>query len=153
MQHVGRVGDADAFGQRDAIGPQFHDAIQFILCRVLPDGGKAFHDGMIGIDVDDLESPGAFVIVGTDPQAFAPFIGSRMAITVDRAMNHHRRDAFAMRLGNMIDKIHVGHVAKAFVMHDHVVAFGPIGLFVDAHAMVADAAALGVAALVEDGPR
>ena len=67
-------------------------------------------------------------------------------------MNHHRRHAVKVRLGDVLDKLGVGHVAKTLVMHDHVVALGPVGFFVNAHAMVPDDSAPRTAALEQDVP-
>src|SRR5690349_19615918 len=41
-----------------------------------------------------------------------------------------------MRFSNMLDPIDVGDTARAFIMDDHIEAFGPIRPFVDAEFVV-----------------
>ena len=38
-----------------------------------------------------------------------------------------------MGLGDALDKFHVGHFAKTFIMHDDIKAPEPIGIRIEAH--------------------
>ena len=58
----------------------------------------------------------------------APVVGFGRAIGVHRAVNHHRRYAFLMGVGDTTDVILINRVGKALVMHHHVVALGPVGI-------------------------
>ena len=63
-------------------------------------------------------------------------------------MEDDRRHAIGMGLGNVFDECNVGDEAEAFIVHYHIVGFGPIRLLVNADQVV-----MGIAALMHDGPR
>jgi len=81
---------------------------------------ELFH-GIIGLMI---------VFLAGDSEKIAPIIKGRRAVGVHRAMDHHRGHAGLVYLG---DTLHVGFVVgvgETFVVHHHVVAFGPVGILV-----------------------
>src|SRR5947207_13875733 len=57
------------------------------------------------------------------------------------AMNHDGRRAFAMRLEHLFHKMYVVDIGEAFVVNDDVVSSSPIGLLVNADAVLGGCAA------------
>ncbi len=82
-----------------------------------------------------------------DPEEITPIIKLRRAVSVHRAMDHHRRHARLVYLG---DALHIGlvvGVGETFVMHHDIIALGPVGILVQRNHR------LGAApALVDDFP-
>src|SRR5262245_13805983 len=86
------------------------------------------------------------MLVRTDTKAFSPFIGRRGPVAMRRAVQHNRGNTSVMCGGNTLDESVVGDEAKTFVVHDHVVAGGPICVCVNAHQIIP------AVALMDDGP-
>ena len=125
--------------------PELDRVIKFPLGRHKP-RPEAFHDGMLGFEILDRVGIMRPVAGRLHADELEPFVGAR-AVAVHRAVNQNRGHAFAVRFEDSLHPFHVGHVGKAFVVHDDIEALGPIRIVIQRN--------LGVgclAALLHDGP-
>src|SRR5262245_30962254 len=86
------------------------------------------------------------MLVRTDTKAFSPFIGHRSPIAMGGAVQHNGGSTSVMCGSNTLDECDVGDGAKTFIVHDPVVAGGPIRVCVNAHQITP------AVALMDDGP-
>ena len=82
---------------------------------------EVLHDGMIGFDVVDRVRVVRAVAWRLHPDEIEPLVIAR-PVTVHRAVNQNRRQPFAMRLDDVLDKVLFLDVGKAFVVDDDVEA-------------------------------
>ena len=132
-------------GEWSGFWPGFFNDVKLVHGRD-PVFGKAFHDGMIfGDDFDGVFGL-VFVVLAGDAEEFAPVIDFGGAVGVHGAVNDHRRFAGFVGGGDAADVIFVGGIREAFIVDDHVVWLGPIGVFVEI-----DLGAGAGAAFIDDG--
>src|SRR5687768_16909574 len=87
-----------------------------------------------------------FVVLAGDAEEFAPIIDFGGAVRMHRAMDDHGGFTGLVSGGDAADVIFVRGIREAFVVNDHVVWLGPIGIFVEI-----DLSTGAGAAFVDDG--
>jgi hypothetical protein len=102
---------------------------------------ELLHNGVVGFHiVDDVRVmrpvPGRL-----HPDEIEPLIIAR-TVTVHGTVNQNRRQPFAMRLDDVLDKVLVLHVREALVVNDDVEAFRPVRIVVQRDRRVGRRAAL-----------
>ena len=93
---------------------------------------KAFHDRMGRVLIVNPDGKMAPMTPGFDPNELVPFLGTGIPECVHRAMDHDDSNAVVdVGLDDFFDHLWIFELGMAFVVDDHVVGLGPIGIFVN----------------------
>ena len=91
---------------------------------------KTLHDRMLGRDERDVDRLLWPVSGRLQPDELEPIVGPR-PVAVHRAVQVDRRNTVLVGVQDVPDIRLLRHIGRAFVVNDHVVALGPVGIVVD----------------------
>ena len=110
-------------------GPDLLDPVQ-LPGRIRPGRAKALHDRVRPVAVEDAVRVLRAMLPRGDAAELEPLVRTG-AVAMHRAVQHDRWHARAVRLEDAVEPRRVLHVGEALVVDHHVVALGPVGIFVE----------------------
>ena len=120
-----------AFARREDLGvwPNFFHDVELIHCGFVI-GRDGLGNRVVFVQNSDRIAALVLVMAAGHTEEFAPIIDFCGAVSVHGAVHDDGVDTIAVGLRDFTDVIRIVGIGEAFVVHDDIEAFGPVGLAV-----------------------